>query len=76
VAQLHREVGEAPSLEVSQVERGHLGMWPVGIMGWDGMGLDVGIVEVFSNLSGSMIQWLSLGWEETHSGSLHESDAS
>ena len=55
MAQLHREVGESPSLEVSQVEMWHLGMWPVGIMGWDGMGLDVGIVEVFSNLGDSMI---------------------
>ena len=62
-------------MALGDVASGHNGMGWDG-MGWDGMGLDMGIVEVFSNLSGSMIQWLSLGWEETHSGSLHESDAS
>ena len=67
-------------MALGDLASGHNGMGWDGMgwdgMGWDGMGLDVGIVEVFSNLSGSMIQWLSLGWEETHSGSLHESDAS
>jgi len=50
VAQLPREVGQSPSLEVFQNHGGQQAWWV-------GVGLDVGIREVFSNLNGSMILW-------------------
>lgn len=51
LARLPRGAVGSPTLEVFNTERWHTWMWSVGTV--DGLGLDLVVIEAFSNLSDS-----------------------